>query len=112
MKRSRTCFLLFLLMLGMGFAQAKGPTGLYLTGDRSGFFMNPIMDRVYVQKVDPNSEADRAGFRQKDVVLEIEGRKIPGTRARELLRYWDSIKAHARIKFLIQRGDTVMAIFL
>lgn len=107
------CLLVAGLAAGPTAAAAdKAGTGLYLTGDRSGFFLNPTMDRVYVQKVDPDTPAARSGFLAGDEILEIESRVIPGQKAKELFAYWASVKVRKQVKFLIRRHGAEMILHL
>lgn len=111
----RTCALAFLL-LALAWAwpahSGKGPTGLYITGDTSGFFLNPTMTRVYVQKVDPGSCAETSGFAAGDEIVSIEGKVLAGRKARELMAYWKSLKRDAGVRFRVRRGDAPMDLLL
>lgn len=84
---------------------AKGPTGLYITGDRSGFVFNPVMTRVYVQKVDDGSCAERSGFVAGDEIVTIEGSVVAGRKARELMSYWKSLKREDGVRFVVKRNE-------
>lgn len=110
----RAIIVLLLLLLGLaGPAQAeKGPTGLYISGDTRGFFLNPTMTRVYVQKVDAGSCAEASGFAAGDEIVSIEGRILAGRKARELMAYWESLKRDAGVKFLVKRGEAPLELLL
>jgi C-terminal processing protease CtpA/Prc len=73
------------LMVAPAFAEdAKGFFGLTVAIDGEGFFLNPTLKSVTVQKVALNSPAANAGIAPGDQILEAEGRKIAGTKAKEL----------------------------
>jgi C-terminal processing protease CtpA/Prc len=72
-------------MVAPAFAEdAKGFFGLTVAIDGEGFFLNPTLKSVTVQKVALNSPAANAGIAPGDQILEAEGRKIAGTKAKEL----------------------------
>lgn len=64
--------------------EAKGFFGLTVTVDGEGFFLNPTLKTVTVQKVEPKSPAANAGIVAGDQIVEAEGRTVAGTKAREL----------------------------
>jgi membrane-associated protease RseP (regulator of RpoE activity) len=86
--------------------------GLTFSGDREGFFLDPIMKRVYVSAVVDKSLAGMAGFLPKDEILEIEGARVPGMRARALMDYWAQVSSRRVIHFVISRSGTRMSIDL
>jgi C-terminal processing protease CtpA/Prc len=63
---------------------AKGFFGLGVAIDGEGFFLNPTLHTVTVQKVEPKSPAANAGIAPGDQIIEVEGRAIAGSKAREL----------------------------
>jgi C-terminal processing protease CtpA/Prc len=64
--------------------EAKGFFGLSVAVDADGFFLNPTLKSITVQKVEPKSPAANAGIAAGDQIVEAEGRTIAGTKAREL----------------------------
>ncbi len=62
----------------------KGFFGLGVSIDGEGFFLNPTLRTVTVQKVESKSPAANAGIAPGDQIIEAEGRVIAGTKAREL----------------------------
>jgi C-terminal processing protease CtpA/Prc len=76
-----------LLVLTLSPAQAeddKGFFGLAVSVDGEGFFLNPTLRTITIQKVVPKSPAANAGIAPGDQIIEAEGRVIAGTKAREL----------------------------
>ena len=72
---------------GAAFAAAAGEPGEFGFGvsvDGSGFFLNPTVTRVTVNKVLPSSPAADAGLRVGDELVEVDGRAIAGTKAKDL----------------------------
>lgn len=82
-----------------------GPTGLHITGERTGSLFNPIMSRVYVQKVDKDSCAERSGFERGDEIISINEKIVTGQRARELMDFWKNLDRSQGVPFLIKRND-------
>jgi C-terminal processing protease CtpA/Prc len=73
------------LIIAPAFAEeAKGFFGLTVAIDGEGFFLNPTLKSVTVQKVAAHSPAANAGIAAGDQILEAEGRTIAGTKAKEL----------------------------
>jgi C-terminal processing protease CtpA/Prc len=64
--------------------EAKGFFGLTVAVDADGFFLNPTLKTVTVQKVEPKSPAANAGIAAGDQIVEAEGRTVAGTKGREL----------------------------
>jgi C-terminal processing protease CtpA/Prc len=62
----------------------KGFFGLAVSVDGEGFFLNPTLHTITIQKVVPKSPAANAGIAPGDQIIEAEGRVIAGTKAREL----------------------------
>ncbi|MDP9119798.1 MAG: PDZ domain-containing protein [Acidobacteriota bacterium] len=76
-----------LLVLALSPARAaddKGYFGLAVAIDADGFFLNPTLRTLKVEKVEPQSPAANAGIAPGDQIIEAEGRVVAGTKAREL----------------------------
>jgi C-terminal processing protease CtpA/Prc len=89
MKRLGIGIVTLLLLLGVTLAPAradepKGTFGLTVAVDADGFFLNPTVKSVTVQKVEPKSPAANAGIAAGDQIVEAEGRTVAGAKAREL----------------------------
>ena len=89
MQRLGIGIVVVLLLLGSTLAPAradepKGTFGLTVSVDADGFFLNPTLKSVTIQKVEPKSPAANAGIAAGDQIVEAEGRTVAGTRAREL----------------------------
>jgi C-terminal processing protease CtpA/Prc len=63
---------------------AKGFFGLAVAIDGKGFVLNPTLRSVTVQKVEPKSPAANAGIAPGDQIVEVEGKTVAGTKAKEL----------------------------
>jgi C-terminal processing protease CtpA/Prc len=68
-------------------AGEKGYLGVALSVEGEGFFLNPTLKSIKIEKVTPNSPAARAGIEAGDFLVEIEGKKIAGAKANELKPY-------------------------
>lgn len=89
MKRLGFGIVAILLLLGLSRApaqaeEAKGFFGLTVAVDADGFFLNPTLKTITIQKVEPKSPAANAGIASGDQIVEAEGRTVAGTKAREL----------------------------
>jgi C-terminal processing protease CtpA/Prc len=76
--------LLFVTLAPAWAAEPKGTFGLTVDVDADGFFLNPTLKSVTVQKVEPKSPAANAGIAAGDQIVEAEGRAVAGAKAREL----------------------------
>jgi C-terminal processing protease CtpA/Prc len=63
---------------------AKGFFGLEVAVDGEGFFLNPTLRTITIQKVVPKSPAAQAGIAAGDQIIEVEGRTVAGTKGRAL----------------------------
>ena len=57
---------------------SNGFFGLAIAIDVEGFFLNPILRTLTIEKVEPSSPAAHAGIAPGDQILEMEGRVIAG----------------------------------
>jgi C-terminal processing protease CtpA/Prc len=88
MKLRRLLLALPLLMLATGAWSAdQGYFGISVAVDGDGFFLNPTIKSIKIEKVVPNSPAAKAGVVPGDVLLEIEGHPVAGTKADVLKPY-------------------------
>jgi len=77
----------FLLAAVSASAGEKGYLGVALSVDGEGFFLNPILKSVKIEKVLANSPAAKAGIEAGDLLVEIEGKNVAGTRANDMKPY-------------------------
>ena len=71
-------------------ASASADTGYFgisVSVDGDGFFLNPTVKSIKIEKVTPNSPAAKAGVSPGDFLIEIEGHPVPGTKANVLKPY-------------------------
>jgi C-terminal processing protease CtpA/Prc len=82
MNLRRPLLALPLLLLATGVWSAEqGSFGIGVAVDGDGFFLNPTLKSIRIEKVIPNSPAAKAGVAPGDVLLEIEGHQVAGTKA-------------------------------
>lgn len=68
-------------------AAGSGYLGIGLAVSGEGFFLNPTIRSVKVQKVSAGSPAAQAGIAEGDEIVEVEGRPVVGAKARDLQPY-------------------------
>lgn len=73
--------------LSVAVAAGSGYLGLALAVNGEGFFLNPTIRSIKVQKVNAGSPAARAGIAEGDEIVEVEGRPVAGAKARDLQPY-------------------------
>lgn len=76
-----------LLLAAPAWAAESGYFGLSVSVDGEGFFLNPTLKTIRIEKVVPNSPAAKAGITPGDFLIEIEGHPVPGTKADVLKPY-------------------------
>jgi C-terminal processing protease CtpA/Prc len=88
MKLSSQIFVIMLFMFAASASAADpGYFGISVAVDGDGFFLNPTVKSIKVEKVTPNSPAAKAGVSPGDLLVEIEGHPVPGTKADVLKPY-------------------------
>lgn len=68
-------------------AGGSGYLGIALAVSGEGFFLNPTIRSVKVQKVSAGSPAAQAGIAAGDEIVEVEGRTVVGAKAKDLQPY-------------------------
>ncbi len=58
--------------------------GLEIEGEGEGFLFNPIVTKINVTGVEPESLAARAGIAEGDEITSLEGQSVEGCRVSEL----------------------------
>ena len=82
MKRQRLLLAFALLMLASSaWAADQGYFGFSVAVDGEGFFLNPTLKSIKIEKVASNSPASKAGMVPGDLLIEIEGHQVAGTKA-------------------------------
>jgi C-terminal processing protease CtpA/Prc len=83
MKRSRIELILVAVFLFSAavWAAEKGWFGLAISVDTEGLSLNPTVRSVAVQKVFASSPAASAGLAPSDIVVEVQGIVVAGTKA-------------------------------
>ena len=78
---------LAMLLLSPALFAAEAKLGLSIGVDGDGFFLNPVVNRIAVKGVEPNSLAAKAGIVAGDEITSIEGQSVKGKRANDLKAY-------------------------
>lgn len=66
---------------------------------------SPIHQWLYVQRVEPDSPAMRAGLRVQDAVLSIDGRAVNFRSASAALAYFAAIQSGSSLRLVVLRQD-------
>lgn len=105
--------LLAVALVAAGTAQASS-TGcnLRLKPETSGFFLNPMLDKVTVVEAEPSSPDKPCPFRAGDELLRINDQHVPGHRARAVMKYWESLPMGTALEFSIRRDDAVIPLVI
>lgn len=83
---------------------AQGYIGISVRVDGEGFFLNPTIVTAKVAKVDPDSPAHRAGIAEGDLILEVEGKRVAGSRAKDLKPYLER-EVGQPLRFLLKTSS-------
>jgi len=105
--------LLLCLLVGAAWAADRGYIGLAITVDGEGFFLNPTLKSVKVETVVPNSPAALAGMRAGDLIVEVEGHAVAGTKADVLKSYLQrDVGQSTRMLVRKATGETVAVVLV
>ncbi len=64
-----------------------GTFGFAIDVDGEGFFLNPTLKTVTIKSVTSGRPASVAGIKPGDQIIEIEGKRVAGSKARDLEPY-------------------------
>jgi len=104
-KRLQIVAIGFLMSVSVGVvAGEKGYLGVALSVEGEGFFLNPTLKSVRIEKVISNSPAAKAGIESGDLLLEIEGKKVVGAKANEIRPYMDR-EVGQTVRLAIQKSS-------
>jgi len=96
--------LLMIIASGGAMAGEKGYLGISLSVDGDGLFLNPRLKTVRIDKVITNGPAAKAGIEAGDLLLEVEGKKVFGSTARDLLPYMNR-EVGQTVRLAVQRSS-------
>jgi C-terminal processing protease CtpA/Prc len=68
-----------------GWAGERGFFGFSLAVASEGFSFNPVLKSIKVAKVTPDSPAAQAGLKDGDEIIEVAGRTVAGSKAKEMM---------------------------
>ena len=110
-KTANTLLVAALLALASVAIAAKGSLGFGTEATFSGFF-NPVLKRVKVTTVIPESPAAAAGMKAGDYILEVNGRVINGAPAREMSKQLKDVQVGERLRLKLKRGDVLLDVII
>jgi C-terminal processing protease CtpA/Prc len=88
MRALRIVIVIIGLLLFVPFSQAaEAKLGFSVRLEGEGFFLNPLVKKLFVETVTKGSLAEAAGLKVGDEIVKIEGQTVVGRRARELQGY-------------------------
>lgn len=79
--------LLAMALSSAAWAADRGYFGFSFAIDGDGYFFNPTLKSVKIEKVTPNSPAAKVGIGVGDLIVEVEGHPVAGTKADVLKPY-------------------------
>ena len=97
----------FLLMPLAAVAGERGYLGFGIVVDGDGFFLNPLLAEITIDRVTPGSPAAAAGLVTGDRIVEIEGRRVKGAHAKDLKPYLEREVGQA-VRLVIQKESGEM----
>ena len=88
MRAFRIAIIFMGLIVFAPFSQAAEPKlGLSVRVEGEGFFLNPVVTKLFVEEVTKGSLAEAAGIKAGDEIIKIEGQVVAGKRAFSLQGY-------------------------
>ena len=103
---------LAIALAAAGSAHASTGCVLRLKPETSGFFLSPTLDKVTVVDATASSEDKPCPFMEGDELLRINDQAIPGRKAREVMKYWESLPTGTARNFSIRRNDEVIPLVI
>jgi C-terminal processing protease CtpA/Prc len=104
---------LLCLLAGAAWAADRGYFGFAIAVDGEGFFLNPTLKSVKIETVVPNSPAALAGIRPGDLIVEVEGHAVAGTKADVLKPYLQrDVGQSTRLLVRKSTGETVAVVLV
>lgn len=99
-------------LVAAGGAHASTGCDLRLKPETSGFFLNPMLDKVTVLEATQSSPDKRCPFMPGDELLRINDQEVPGHRARAVMKYWESLPKGTALEFSIRRGGEIIPLVI
>lgn len=99
-------------LLAAGSAHAGTVCELRLKPETSWFFLNPTLEKVTVVEATAVDVDRPCPFLAGDELLQINEQVVPGRRAREVMKYWESLSKGMRLDFSIRRDGEVMQLVI
>lgn len=93
-----------LLCLAQAALASEVKVGLEIGVEGEGLFFNPVVTRINVTGVAPESLAAKAGIVKGDEITSIEGQAVKGRRASELKAYMSFGAGESRT-LIVRRAD-------
>ena len=113
MKHTSQLLILSLLLLAApAWAAEPGYFGMSVAVDGEGFFLNPTLKTIRIEKVVPNSPAAKAGIAPGDFLIEIEGYPVAGTKADVLKPYMQREVGKSTRLLVKKTGGEVVSVVL
>ena len=105
--------MVLLLLAASAWAGDSGYFGISVSVDGEGFFLNPTLKAIRIEKVVPNSPAAKAGITPGDFLIEIEGHPVPGTKA-DVLKPYMQRKVGQSTRLLVKKtsGEVVSLVLV
>jgi len=100
---------LFIALPSAVWAGERGYFGFGFSLDAEGFFWNPTLRAVKIDKVAPKSPAALAGLLPGDDVIEVAGRVVAGAKGKEIQVHIEKdIGESVQMKVRHANGETVV----
>lgn len=106
MKSTLRWLVLALTLIAVPAFAGKASFGFATQIETEGFFMSPKVKLVKVTAVHPKSPAEAAGLRVGDIVMAVNGRKVPGGSAKALGELMSSFSPGDHLKMQVQRSGS------
>jgi hypothetical protein len=108
---SRSAIVLMLVALFfIGPAYAGGSCSLSLRPETSGFFLNPVLEKVVIAKAVPTAPGIGCPLMANDEILQVNDQVIPGQRANKVMGYWKALKADSPRVFKVRRAGAILSV--
>ncbi|MGY0559812.1 hypothetical protein ACW7G2_03700 [Luteimonas sp. A277] len=98
--------------MAAGSVHASTGCELRIRPETSGFFLSPTLDKVTVVEAKASGPDKPCLFMAGDELLRINDQVVPGRKAREVMKYWESLPTGAALDFSVRRNDEVISLVI
>lgn len=93
---------------------ARAADGCKLSLDyvKSGFFLNPTLEKILVASMKSSNKALDCKLKAGDEILQVNNRDVKGKKANDVMAYWKGLDQSNGLTFKVLRGEQVLVLLV